>query len=125
MYFGRLRSHHPIGELGGELLRDTVNPELDSTLARRLSQSCFPAVLQSNQNTIKFGRRLNWALFISFKRLRLEREQSRQILLDLEQLTSETSFTLEKLFLKRTERDFRVARRPCWRQDSACARACA
>ena len=37
-------------------------------------------------------------LFISFKRLRLEREQIRQILLDLEQLTSDTSFTLEKLF---------------------------
>ena len=52
-------------------------------------------------------------LFISFKRLRLEREQIRQILLDLEQLTSETSFTLEKLFLKRAERDFQVARRPC------------
>ena len=51
-------------------------------------------------------------LFISFKRLRLEREQIRQILLDLEQLTSDTSFTLEKLFLKRTEQDFRVGRRP-------------
>ena len=44
-----------------------------------------------------------------------EREQIRQILLDLEQLTSDTSFTLENLFLKRAgaERDFRVARRPC------------
>ena len=52
-------------------------------------------------------------LFICFKRLRLEREQIRQILLDLEQLTSDTSFTLEKLFLKRAERDFRFARRPC------------
>ena len=52
-------------------------------------------------------------LFISFKRLRLEQEQIRQILLDLEQLTSDTSFTLGKLFLKRTKRDFRVARRPC------------
>ena len=52
-------------------------------------------------------------LFISFKRLRLEREQIRQILLDLEQLTSDTSFTLEKLFSKRAERDFWVARRPC------------
>ena len=48
----------------------------------------------------------------SFKRLRLEREQIRQILLDLEQLTSDTSFTLEKLFLKRAEQDFRVERRP-------------
>ena len=34
-------------------------------------------------------------LFISLERLRLEREQ---ILLDLKQLTSDTSFTLEKLF---------------------------
>jgi len=39
-------------------------------------------------------------LFMSFKRLRLEHEQLRQILLDLEQLTSDTSLTLEKLFLK-------------------------
>ena len=52
-------------------------------------------------------------LFISFKRLRLEREQIRQILLDVNQLTSDTSFTLEKVFLKGAERDFRVARRPC------------
>ena len=51
-------------------------------------------------------------LLIPFKRLRLEREQIRQILLDLEQLTSDTSFTLDKLFLKRAERDFPVARRP-------------
>ena len=48
-------------------------------------------------------------LFMSFKRLRLEREQIRQILLDLEQLTSDTSFRLENLILKRAERDFRVA----------------
>ena len=44
----------------------SVNPEFGSTLARRLNQSCFPTVLQSNQITIKFGtaeaRRLNWAL---------------------------------------------------------------
>ena len=52
-------------------------------------------------------------LFIPFKRLGLEREQIRQILLDLKQLTSDTSFPLEKLFLQRAERDFRVARRPC------------
>ena len=45
-------------------------------------------------------------------RLRLEREQIRQILLVLEKLTSDTSFSLEKLFLKRAERDFRVERRP-------------
>ena len=43
-------------------------------------------------------------LFMSFKRLR-EREQFRQILLDSEQLTSDTSFTLEKLFLERAERE--------------------
>ena len=52
-------------------------------------------------------------LFISFKRLRLECEQIKQILLDLEQLTSERSFTLEKLFLKRVEQDFWVAKRRC------------
>ena len=51
-------------------------------------------------------------LFMSFKRLR-ERKQIMQILLDSEQLTSDTSFTLEKLFLKQAERDFRIARRPC------------
>ena len=37
-------------------------------------------------------------LFMSFQRLRLEREQIRQILLDLEQLTSDTSFKLENMF---------------------------
>ena len=52
-------------------------------------------------------------LFLSFQRLRLERQQIRQILLDLEQLTPDTSFTLENLFLKRAERDFRIARRLC------------
>ena len=36
-------------------------------------------------------------LFMSLERLRLESEQ---LLLDLEQLTSDTSFTLEKLFLQ-------------------------
>ena len=51
-------------------------------------------------------------LFMSFKRLRLEREQIGQILLDLEQLTSDTSFKLENMFLKRAERDFWVSRRP-------------
>ena len=45
--------------------------------------------------------------------LTLEREQIRQISLDLGQLTSDTSLTLEKLFLERAKRDFRVARRPC------------
>ena len=43
-------------------------------------------------------------LFMSFKRLRLERAQIRQILLDLEQLTSHTSFKLENMFLKPAER---------------------
>ena len=52
-------------------------------------------------------------LFMSFTCLRLEREQIRQILLVLEKLTSDTSFSLEKLFLNRAERDFQVARRPC------------
>ena len=52
-------------------------------------------------------------LYMSFKRLWLESEQIKQILLGLEQLTSDTSFTLEKLFLKRAERDFRVVRQPC------------
>ena len=51
-------------------------------------------------------------LFMSFKRLRLEREQIRQILVDLERLTSDTSFKLENMFLKQAERDFRIARRP-------------
>ena len=48
-------------------------------------------------------------LFMSFKRLRLEREQIRQILLDLKRLTSDTSFKLENMFLKRAERDFRAS----------------
>ena len=57
-------------------------------------------------------------LFLSLEHLRLEREQiivnnCEQILLDLEQLTSDTSFEYEKLFLKRAERAFRVARRSC------------
>ena len=54
-------------------------------------------------------------LFMSFKRLRLEREQIIWILRDLEQLTSDTSFTLEKLFLKQAEQDFRVTSWPCLR----------
>ena len=33
----------------------SVNPEFGSTLTQRLNQSCFPAVLQSNQIAIKFG----------------------------------------------------------------------
>ena len=44
-------------------------------------------------------------MWLSRSCLRLEREQIRQILPDLEQLTSDTSFTLEKLFLKRARRD--------------------
>ena len=50
---------------------------------------------------------------MSFKRLRLEREQVRQILLDWKQMTSDMSLTLEKLFLKLAEQDFRVKRYPC------------
>ena len=52
-------------------------------------------------------------LFMSFKHLRLERKQIRQILLDWEQMTSDMSLTLEKLFLKWAEQDLRVKRRPC------------
>ena len=54
---------------------------------------------------------------MSFKRLRLEREQIRQILLDLKRLTSDTSFKLENMFLKRAERD--LARRPSYVIDAA------
>ena len=61
--------------------------------------------------TIKTVREIA-LLFMSFKRLRLEREQIRQILLDLERLIPDTSFKLENRFLKRAERDFWVARRP-------------
>ena len=47
-------------------------------------------------------------LFMSFKRLWLEPEQIKQILLDLEQLTSDTSFTLggpasDKIFVPRAK----------------------
>ena len=46
-------------------------------------------------------------LFMSFKRLRLEREQIRQIFLHLERLTSDTSFTLEiKAVLKASGKRF-------------------
>ena len=37
-------------------------------------------------------------LFVSFHRFRLEREQIRQILLDLEQLTSDTSYIRKSVF---------------------------
>ena len=54
----------PTGSREKNCYEASVNPEFGSTLARRLNQSCFPAVLQSNQITIKFGtaeaRRLNW-----------------------------------------------------------------
>ena len=56
----------PTGSWEKNCYKASLNPEFGSTLARRLNQSCFPAVLQSNQITIKFGtaeaRRLNWAL---------------------------------------------------------------
>ena len=45
-------------------------------------------------------------LFTSFKCLRLESEQIGKILLDLEQLTSDTSLTLEELFWKWADQDF-------------------
>ena len=58
----------PTGSWEKNCYEASVNPESGSTLARRLNQSCFPAVLQSNQITIKFGtaeaRRLNWASII-------------------------------------------------------------
>ena len=54
----------PTGSWEKNCYEASVNPEFGSTLARRLNQSCFPAVLQSDQITIKFGkaeaRRLNW-----------------------------------------------------------------
>ena len=49
-------------------------------------------------------------LFILLERLKLEREQ---VFLDMEQLTSDLSFPLEKLFLKQVERAFRVERWSC------------
>ena len=45
----------PMGSWKKNCHEASVNPEFGSTLARRLNQSCFPAVLQSNQITIKFG----------------------------------------------------------------------
>ena len=63
MYFGEIAFPRGVGRR--IVTEASVNPEFGSTLARRLNQSCFPAVLQSNQITIKFGtaeaRRLNWA----------------------------------------------------------------
>ena len=60
----------PTGSWEKNCYEASVNPEFGSTLARRLNQSCFPAVLQSNQITTKFGmaeaRRLNWALLSRF-----------------------------------------------------------
>ena len=56
----------PTGSWEKNCYEASVNPEFGSTLARRLNQSYFPAVLQSHKITIKFGtaeaRRLNWAL---------------------------------------------------------------
>ena len=63
MYFGEIAFPRGVGR---RIVKASVNPEFGSTLARRLNQSCFPAVLQSNRITIKFrtaeARRLNWAL---------------------------------------------------------------
>ena len=66
MYFGEIAFPRGVGR---RIWYDaSVNPEFGSTLARRLNQSYFPSVLQSNQITIKFGtaeaRRLNWVLYL-------------------------------------------------------------
>ena len=45
-------------------------------------------------------------LFISFKRLRLEREQIGQIILDLVQLTSDTSFHIRGAIFKASRTGF-------------------
>ena len=68
MYFGEIGEIGvPTGSWEKNCYKASANPEFGSTLARTVNQSCFPAVLQSNQITIKFGtaeaRRLNWALF--------------------------------------------------------------
>ena len=71
---------------------------------KQTGATCLEKLVQWNHNaqfwlTFAIIHRVEIAfLFISFKRLRLESEQIRQILVDLEQLTSDTSFTLEKLF---------------------------
>ena len=79
----------PTGSWEKNCYEASVNPEFVSTLARRLNQSCFPAVLQSNQITIRFGtaeaRRLNWAW----------RNWLGNILLSSE---SETGFGIETVF---------------------------
>ena len=86
---------------------------------KQTEATCLEKLVQWNQNKIIW---LTFAmihsieiafLFISFKCFRLEREQIRQIVPELEQLTSDTSFTLEKAVLKRAEGNFRVARWPC------------
>ena len=68
----------PTGSWEKNCYEASVNPEFGSTLARRLNQSCFPAVLQSNQITIKFGRaearRLNWALpYLKLRQTKIDR----------------------------------------------------
>ena len=42
----------PTGSWEKNCYEASVNPEFGSTVARRLNQSCFPDVLQSNQTTI-------------------------------------------------------------------------
>ena len=52
MYFDEIAFPRGVGRrIGYEV---SLNPEFGLTLARLLNQSCFPAVLQSNQITIKF-----------------------------------------------------------------------
>ena len=62
MYFGEIAFPRGVN-CEKNCYEASVNPEFASTLALRLNQNCFPAVLQSNQITIKFGmpeaRRLN------------------------------------------------------------------
>ena len=56
MYFGEIGEIGvPTGSWEKNCYKASANPEFGSTLARTVNQSCFPAVLQSNQITIKFG----------------------------------------------------------------------
>ena len=50
MYFDEIAFPRGVGRrIGYEV---SVNPEFGSTLARLLNQSCFPAVLLSNQSSL-------------------------------------------------------------------------
>ena len=107
----------------GDLVKGSfVNQNvLQRRVSKHLNEPPYGRENQTNRRHMFRKTRVPWNhiialrlhFYLPFKRLRLEREQIRQILLDLEQLTSDTSFKLENLFLKRAERDFRVAGRPC------------